>query len=232
MGQDRSLVAILAANIATIVAAAIGDWGLGQLLWPYWVQSVIIGYYARRRILLLQAFCTKDFKINNRAVEATPATKRTTANFFALHYGFFHVGYLFFLSGFAISADAAGYVPVTNESTGAVTMMHVGHTDGLDLLIYLLLGIGFWMSHRASHREHVQADIDRKPNIGTMMFLPYLRIFPMHLTIILGGAMGSGWALVYFAILKTLADIGMHSAEHHWLQQGSKGTPESRSGWR
>lgn len=228
MNHDRSIVAILAANIATLLAAAWGEWGLGQLLWPYWMQSVIIGYYARKRMLLLQEFCTKDFKINNRPVEATPATQRQTANFFALHYGAFHVGYLFFLTGFATQADSAGYVPVTNESTGEVMMMHVGHTDGLDLLIYLLLGIGFWLSHRASHREHVRADISRKPNIGTMMFMPYLRIFPMHFTIIFGAMLSGGLAVAFFAILKTVADIGMHRAEHYWLQTERK----PKSSWR
>ncbi len=36
MTHDRSLHAILAAKVATIAAALVFDWGLGQLRWPYW----------------------------------------------------------------------------------------------------------------------------------------------------------------------------------------------------
>lgn len=220
LAHDRSLHAILAANIATIAAALLFGWGLGQLLWPYWIQSVIIGFYARRRMLMLQDFCTEGFKVNNRPVAPTPETRKQTANFFALHYGVFHLFYLFFLSAFAAGSDASGNLAVTNTSTGEVSMLHIGQTDGLDLLIYLALGIGFWLSHRASHREHVQADLARKPNIGSLMFLPYLRIIPMHLTIIFGAVLGGGLALVFFAALKTAADIAMHRVEHRWLQAG------------
>jgi hypothetical protein len=48
------------------------------------------------------------------------------------------------------------------------------------------------------------------------MFLPYLRILPMHLTIILGGLAsrdGGAWTLVLFTLLKTAADVAMHVAE-------------------
>ena len=220
MTHDRSLQPILAANIATIVAALVFDWGLGQLLWPYWIQSVIIGYYARYRILMLKDFCTEGFTVNDRPVDPTPETQRQTANFFAMHYGIFHLGYLGFLTSFTASSDGSGYVPVTDANTGEIYTMEFGHTDGIDLLIYLALGIGFWLSHRASHQEHVRADLARKPNIGTLMFLPYLRVIPMHLTIIFGAMLSGGLALIFFAALKTAADIAMHRVEHRWLQDG------------
>ena len=220
MSHDQSLRAIIATNVATIFAALIFDWGLGQLLWPYWIQSVIIGYYARRRILMLQDYCTEGFKINNRAVEPTPETRNSTANFFALHFGGFHVGYLVFLITFAVTVDPSGYVAITDANSGKVHQLHVGHTDAIDVLIYLALGIGFWLTHRASHREHVKADLSRTPNIGSLMFLPYLRIIPMHLTIIFGAVLGGGSALFFFAALKTAADVAMHRIEHRWLQDG------------
>ena len=48
------------------------------------------------------------------------------------------------------------------------------------------------------------------------MFFPYLRILPMHLTIIVGGAIGSAGtgALLFFLVLKTIADVIMHRIEH------------------
>ena len=49
------------------------------------------------------------------------------------------------------------------------------------------------------------------------MFTPYLRIIPMHLTIILGATLGGGAGLIVFGILKTIADAIMHVIEHKRL---------------
>ena len=46
-----------------------------------------------------------------------------------------------------------------------------------------------------------------KPNLGTLMFLPYLRILPMHLTIIFGMIGGSTFSILFFMSLKTAADV-------------------------
>ena len=209
--SDRAVQGILAANAVTLLVALWQQWPATLLLWPYWVQSVVIGVYARRRILALKRFSTEGFKINGRAVKPTEATKRSTANFFAMHYGFFHVGYLVFL--LAISFDGRfGRPPAPT-----------------DWLLFGLLGIGFWRSHRASHLRNVDADIAGQRNIGTMMFLPYLRVIPMHLAIILGSLLGGGSAaVVLFTALKTIADVLMHTVEHRWLQQPAASDVETR----
>ena len=65
-----------------------------------------------------------------------------------------------------------------------------------------------------------ERDEKKKPNIGRILFFPYARILPMHLTIMFGGSlMNSGWtgaqvALIFFLLLKTVADIMMHMMEH------------------
>ena len=54
-----------------------------------------------------------------------------------------------------------------------------------------------------------------------MMFFPYARIIPMHITIIAGGFLEksvgvtfqANATLVLFMLLKTLADIIMHTVE-------------------
>ena len=73
-------------------------------------------------------------------------------------------------------------------------------------------------SSMQSHREHVASDLRHTRNIGTLMFIPYLRIIPMHLTIILGAVLGSGGGLLLFGALKTVADVVMHKVEHRMLQ--------------
>jgi hypothetical protein len=63
----------------------------------YWGQSVVIGIANVFRMLALEHFSTENFKINDRAVEPTPAVKMQVALFFAVHYGFFHLVYFVFI---------------------------------------------------------------------------------------------------------------------------------------
>lgn len=211
---DRATLGIVASNLLTLVTAWWQDWPLALMLWPYWCQSLVIGWFARKRILALGTFSTEGFRINDQAVEATPQTQRRTANFFALHYGFFHLIYfIFLLTMSAMSGEPAASGDGTQVISPSFERIH-----GSDVLLVLGLAVSFWFSHRASHREHVAADLRRVPNIGTLMFLPYLRIIPMHLTIIFGMALGDGLGRLLFGALKTVADVLMHKIEHRWLQ--------------
>ncbi len=177
---------LILANLFTLVLALVFEWEVGWLLWSYWVQSLVIGWYARKRMLTVLKFSTSGFKMNDRPVPEDESGKRSTANFFALHYGGFHLGYLAFL--------AAQY-----------------RVDGWrDLLILLACGISFVFSQRATYAMQHAADIRGKPNLGALMFTPYLRIVPMHLAIILGGGSGGGTGLlIFFTLLKTASDLGL-----------------------
>lgn len=174
---------LVLANAATLAAALYFDWSVGWLLWPYWMQSVVIGWYARRRMLSLHRFSTEGFTSNGHRVPEDASGKRSTANFFALHYGFFHVGYLVFLVA--------------------------GHGVGSwgDALVLAACGVSFALSQRATYAAQHAADVRGMPNLGALMFTPYLRVVPMHLAIVLGaGADGSG-ALWGFTALKTGSDL-------------------------
>lgn len=202
---DSSALSIVLMNVAVVVGALIAGEGPLWLMWPYWMQSVVIGYYNVRRIQKLQHFSTDGLKINGSSVDPTPGTRRQTWIFFTVHYGFFHFGYaMFLLSG---SFTPSGAVA---PSAGAEW----------DWLWYAAAFVGFMVSHGQSHREHVEADLAGTSNIGTLMFMPYMRIIPMHMTIIFGSMLGGGrLALLLFGCLKTLADVGMHKVEHRMLQK-------------
>ncbi|MGB5474200.1 MAG: DUF6498-containing protein [Gammaproteobacteria bacterium] len=189
---DRSVAWLLLSNLVTLVLALLSHWNLSGLLWIYWGQSVIIGWFNIHRILGLKRFSTEGFRINNRPVQPTRATRRQTAVFFALHYGLFHIGYLVFLL-----SDAR---------------MH----GGVSVPGVLLCILVFYVNHRFSWRYHRACEAGRVPNIGNIMFFPYLRIIPMHLIIVLGSefAGNSVMALVVFLLLKTVADVAMHIVEH------------------
>ena len=192
IGADTSVWALITANIAALVIAIWQGWTLSELMLLYWGQSVIIGASYVARILSLEKFSTKNFRINKRAVEPTSQTKRQTAFFFVIHFGAFHLFYIGF-----ILKDA----PVT-------TAFDIG---------LLVCTLAFAANHWFSYQYHRDLDRQGTPNIGTLMFTPYLRIIPMHLTIILGATLGGGAGLIVFGILKTIADAIMHVIEHKRL---------------
>lgn len=218
--NDHAALGIVASNLLTLVIATWQDWPLALMLWPYWCQSVVIGWFARKRILALGTFSTEGFRVNGQPAEPTPQTQRSTANFFALHYGFFHLIYFVFL----LTMSAMSGEPAAAGGGTQVIKPSFARIHATDVLLILGLAVSFWFSHRASHREHVAADLRRVPNIGALMFLPYLRVIPMHLTIIFGMAMGDGWGRLLFGSLKTASDVLMHKVEHRWLQGGAKGS--------
>lgn len=112
--------------------------------------------------------------------------KRSTANFFVLHYGGFHLGYLVFL-------------------------LAEHRISGLwDMAILFACGVSFVLSQRNTYAMQHAADLRGRPNLGKLMFMPYVRILPMHLGIIFGSGLGGGvFSLVLFTALKTLADIAL-----------------------
>jgi hypothetical protein len=174
---------LILSNVATLAAALAFDWNVGWLLWSYWIQSVTIGWYARRRMLSLRQFSTEGFTSNGGRVPEDDSGKRSTANFFALHYGFFHLGYLVFL----------------------LARHRVGNV--MDALVLVGCGASFMLSQRQTYATQHAADLRGKPNLGTLMFMPYLRVVPMHLAIILGAGSEGAWALWLFTGLKTASDL-------------------------
>ena len=206
-----ALRGLIATNVLAIAIAYWQGWPLLLQLWPYWAQNLIIGWFSRKRILDLRQFSTEGFRINGKAVAATPETQREVATFFVIHYGFFHAGYLVFLIVFtamSLSSSAA------SEGVGA----GMAAVNGRDLLWMLPVVAGYWFSHRASYRQNLTDDLRGNPNIGTLMFLPYARVLPMHLTIILAIPLGDAWGTLVFGALKTGADLLMHQVEHRWLR--------------
>lgn len=181
---------LILANAATLALAVAFEWDVGWLMWPYWIQSAIIGFYAWRRMMSLRDFTTEGLKSNGRPVPETEAGKRSTAIFFLIHYGIFHLVYLGFLL-----AEHTVTVP-------------------LEIIALLGCGLSFVLSQRQTYAAQHAADLQGRPNLGSLMFLPYLRVLPMHLGIIFTGSMGGGvGVLTFFVLLKTLSDLGLDYAD-------------------
>ena len=74
----------------------------------------------------------------------------------------------------------------------------------------------FLFNHFFSYRYNLEKDLASTPDIGTMAFLPYARVVPMHLIIFIGlqFGMGSKIELFFFLLLKSGADLLMHVIQH------------------
>jgi hypothetical protein len=186
-----STCSLIIANLIAINFAVYEGWNLQDLMVIYWTQSVIIGYFSYQRILDLKQFSTENFQMNGQRPPENQKTKRSTATFFAIHYGGFHAAYLFFL--------------LSNQQ----------NFQGSWLVLFICVVV-FYLNHRYSYDYNRELDQNRKPNIGIIMFFPYARILPMHLTIVAGGSFEptTTWALLLFLGMKTVADVIMHTVEH------------------
>lgn len=186
---DQSTWILLLSNLLTIGLAVFQQLSFGTVIWIYWVQSVVIGLFNTVRIFSLDKFSTEGFTSNGQPVEPNSvASKVQTGIFFLVHYGLFHLVYAFFL--FASFPDVD--------------------------LWYIAVGAAiFFSNHLLSFFEHWKEDRRHIPNLGSMMFRPYLRIIPMHITIVLFGvAIQSTGTFLVFLLLKTVADVAMHVLEH------------------
>ncbi len=192
LAGDRSASLLIFSNLLVIVLAVVQRWQLIELIWVYWLQNIIIGFFNWRRMVNLKQFSTKNFKSNGLQPPPTKKTRRSTALFFLFHYGAFHFAYLLFLIQFI-------------DELPPQVMLH----GAVGLTI-------FFGNHYFSYRYNRELDDATVPNIGNIMFLPYLRVVPVHLVIIFGAGLGGGsqGALIFFLLLKTAVDVLMHVIEH------------------
>jgi Family of unknown function (DUF6498) len=183
-----SALSLLAVNVGVIFFAVRDEWSLSTILMSYLTQSVIIGVFQAVKMADLKAFSTGGYKINHWPVPATQTAKWFIVLIFVVHYGFFQFAY-------------ANYV------------LEVGTPYWPDVL---LSGMAFYANHLFSFFMNRNRTSKRIPNIKTMMVFPYVRILPMH-AFIMAGALTAAehFALVFFLILKTLADEATHAIEHY-----------------
>jgi len=198
---DFSIWALVLSNIITLVFAIMDGWSLLTVIAIYWAQSVIIGIFNFIRILTVKNYDMNTLKLKGFLAFIDPV-KIFMAFFFLVHYGIFHLVYaVFIFSAMQISPtllDFGAILPVT--------------------------GI-FFLNHLFSFAYNFTKDRNKKKDLGKLMFFPYARILPMHLTIIFGGifmGLAGGWlaaiGLAFFMILKTIADVIMHYIEHRIIK--------------
>ncbi len=188
--KDPSAWLLVISNIVAAYLAFINSASLYGFLWLYWFQSVFIGIFNFLYILLLKEFSTKGFSSGGKPVPVTRAAKITTAFFFLIHYNGFHLAYAIFL--------------------------FIG-TDSLTKTISVIYPaiVVLFLNHLISFFYNRIQNASKKPNLGQVMFSPYIRIVPMHLFILVGGIfINSSIGIIVFILIKTLIDVILHAVKH------------------
>lgn len=192
---DSSTVFLFITNVLMIIVAIIFNWNVMTLLWTYWVQSVIIGFFNVIKIINLKDDNATIILENDTSEQKNNIlTKLFFSGLFCVHYGFFHLVYAFFL----------------------FVMGYVGKNVNLDINGILLFSGIFFLNHLFSYI--ITPNKETIKDIGNVMFKPYLRIIPMHLTLMFGVILilfGQNiLLLIIFMGIKTILDIGSHKIVH------------------
>ncbi len=155
------------------------------LLWLYWAQSVLMGAFNVLDILTVRKVNVNEMvKDNGRMVKSSFTRRVPSAFFFMFHFGFFHLGYFIFL----------------------FTIAKFGEVDWtfLRYFFYMFLGgqiIGFI--------QHKIEQWNTETSLSKLFITPYIRIVPMHLTILLPNFLKVSNVGV-FLVLKAVADVVMY----------------------
>lgn len=162
------------------------------IVWIYYAQSLLIGVQYFIRLFSLS-------KTSSSSESKSPSSPRGYALFFLLHYGFFHFVYFIFLVVMTFS-DAENIQ--------------------VDRQYFLFAVSGFALNTIFSLVSQIRQDREDHPAPNVILFIPYLRIIPMHLFIILGfgqqmsNSDSSSFSFLngigsfgIFLILKTISDV-------------------------
>jgi hypothetical protein len=196
--SDYSFHALIGSNVLALVIGSATGMGLREMMFVYWIQSVIIGITHVVRMLVLREFNTATFHFSGRPMQETFSDKLKLVFFFVMFYGMAHA--VFF--GLMLHGKGGG----SGSALG-----------------YSLCALVFAANHTYSLLHNLQRDTRARPHLALLMFLPFARIVPMHVTIVLGqGRYASVELFFLFGGLKTIADVVMHTIEHHLLAWSGK----------
>jgi hypothetical protein len=206
---SASLWFLVGVNLLPIVGVLKFGWDVGDIVFLYWFENLIIGALNVVRILLAQP--ATPFGVSLPAGTQLPpgfgaavgAIKYFMAPFFAVHYGFFCYGHgMFLASMFHKGRD-------TIEMTRSML-----HEPAMLVAVAALAA-----SHLFSLiRNYIGRGEYRRVDLSKLMFRPYGRIMVVHVYILAAGFAlqfykSPAIAIVAFVLVKIVVDAAMHRRE-------------------
>ncbi|MFH0954515.1 MAG: DUF6498-containing protein [Candidatus Micrarchaeota archaeon] len=198
--NDNSAKLLLASNLLILILALLQNWNVLTVIWGFWLQSIIIGFFGLLQILFIGLKTNQKTKIALTGKKDIIVSYLILAGLFTLAYGTIHLVY----------AAYFGIIAVTHTST-VPNWVNVA-----------LIGTVFFFNHAFSFWIHViKNPKSLKKDLGKVGLTPFKRVLPLHFIIIFGsfalvaGAQGEQMLLIGFMVIKTLADLRMHISRHH-----------------
>jgi len=197
--HDPSFWLLLFSNVITIFLAVTQGWGLLILMWIYWFQSLTIGVFNFLRMRQFKNLKTEIIYVEEKQVELIEQTAHKIAWSFLLSYTFMHLMYLVFLLAFSLTENIE------------ISAIFGGPLYLADAKYIIITASMFFVSHIFSYFYN-KANEFNKSKLTYLMHIAYMRVLPMHLTIIFTMLIKEG--LLFFLLLKTVSDLTMHNKAH------------------
>lgn len=185
-----SSLILLLVNLVPLYGVAYLDWNIFSVMFLYWTESFIIGFFTFFKIRLAQG--TGSINADGSRVANVPDAILPT--FFLMHYGIFmfvHLGFVF-----------AWFWPPIFDLGLLVAFISMFISHGLSFSLNFL-----------GNKEFLSMSPEQA------MFSPYGRIIVMHLTVISAGLYltsrdSSILAISIMIAIKTIIDLGSHLRQH------------------
>lgn len=183
---------VLATNVVTVFLATTQHWPLALLLVPYWVQTLVIGWYSYWRILELRQFSVEGYEIDGKPATESDETRELTAQAVLSFTGLFSLVQAALFIGLA----AHGKIASDTDLSGADIAQ-----AGLACLLFVF-------AQHVEHRRNLAADQTTRPRIGVMFARPGMRMIPMQFAVLAIWNQIAGLdVLLSFGVLKTAIDL-------------------------
>lgn len=212
------VISLVFSNLLVITLAVFEGWDFTTVMFIYWVQSLIIGLFTMVRLLFADTALIAE-ELAAAQAQAQEGDVRDTGRlriwgmkigvsvFFVVHYGLFNLFYFVLFIG--------------SESFGTL--------DTVQPAIWAPIVI-FFLNHLFSMLYYWKGEKKGGQFIANSILLPYIRIIPMYLTLMIGGFITglfqlAGFTtllpmLVVFLALKAYMDIRMHIVMHGMEARG------------
>ncbi len=200
-----TVVFLIAVNTIPLFGVLFFGWSLFSIMFLYWIENGIIGFFNIFKIALAGAPGPSRFAVDGRPV--SPANKEIRIIFFIIHYGlFWAVHGVFVFVFFGMSSNLFGVVGLRGVTIAAAALL-------------LSHGVSFFVNFLGKE-EYLTVSPDQQ------MTEPYSRVVVLHVTILVGGFLADSigaplGALILLIVLKTVIDLLAHLREHRKAEMRS-----------
>jgi hypothetical protein len=216
-----SAISLVLANLVVAGIVLFEQWGYYAVLLVYWLESMVIGFYALGRLAVACWFGEPLGRWIGMANAGSRVMLSVFAGaFFIVKFGGFALGMGFLVAlvpGYLAEATGTGDIKVVTDALGSVGP---GVATAAALL-FVSHGISFFVNF-------VGRDEYKHRNIVVILFEPYLRMV-LVLVVLVAGVLGAAFLpalshatgfAVAVILLKTVVDLVSHAIDHRRRASG------------